>query len=315
MKKEAMREKLGRALREKVEELIKSGKNLTWNSLLSRINGFYNPTWENKEKIYGGMANNILLSLTLACRGWKDARFIGRTQAVKASKSGKPIKYEEYTKPVWIYYPIFKKETDQYGKERQVLVSFGSAKVWNIEQTTLIQEGVFPKECYEKAQQDAEPFGAIMEFSRKTGAVINDHMGTPHYNPQKDTIGIPPFDMFRNAYGHAHALAHELIHWTGKAGRLDRIPEDWQNRDGYSFEELVANIGSCFLLSELGFKLGDSELERESSYLRGWLKPLKDNTDLLVDACEKANEALRYLRDCVAATEAEEKEREEGSLY
>lgn len=316
MNKEAMREKLAKALRLSLEELIASGKEVRWDSLLSRINGFYNPTWENKEKIYGGMANNILLSLIMACRDWTDVRFIGKRQAVKVSKSGKPIKYDEFRKSTWIYYPIFKSETDpKTGKKVDRLVSFGSAQVWNIEQTSLREEGVIPKECFEKKQTDKEPFGAIMEYARKTGATIKDHIGVPHYDPMNDSIGIPPFDMFHNSFGHAESLAHELIHWTGKAGRLDRITDGQHRDDSYSFEELVANIGACFLLDKLGFKLGESEIERQSMYLRNWLKPLKDNANLLVDACQKATEALRYLDSCVTMTEASENESQEASLY
>ena len=41
------------------------------------------------------------------------------------------------------------------------------------------------------------------------------------------------------------------IHWTGSATRLHRIKR-FEDRAGYAFEELVAEIGASFLAVQLG---------------------------------------------------------------
>jgi antirestriction protein ArdC len=62
---------------------------------------------------------------------------------------------------------------------------------------------------------------------------------------------MPPIATFYSAAGYYGTLAHELIHWTGHDRRLERI-KTFADRKAYAFEELVAEIGACFLGVQLG---------------------------------------------------------------
>ena len=63
---------------------------------------------------------------------------------------------------------------------------------------------------------------------------------------------MPPFEAFRDAESYYSTLAHELTHWTKHPQRLDRDfdRKKWGD-EGYSREELVAELGSAFLCADL----------------------------------------------------------------
>ncbi len=59
---------------------------------------------------------------------------------------------------------------------------------------------------------------------------------------------------------------HELCHWTEKRVGFDRS----QAENTYALGELVAEIGSCFLMGELGLPT-TSNLTNHAAYLESWL--------------------------------------------
>ncbi|MGR5299502.1 zincin-like metallopeptidase domain-containing protein, partial [Vibrio mediterranei] len=70
-------------------------------------------------------------------------------------------------------------------------------------------------------------------------------------------------------------LTHELTHWSGNKNRLNRLKNKKFGSRDYAFEELVAELGSAFLMAEFGFT---GELQH-ASYIESWLQALgKDKT-------------------------------------
>ena len=57
---------------------------------------------------------------------------------------------------------------------------------------------------------------------------------------------------------------------TGPAAKsgLERIKK-FANREAYAFEELVAEIGACFLGAQIGVA---PEFDQSAAYVEGWLK-------------------------------------------
>jgi antirestriction protein ArdC len=89
-------------------------------------------------------------------------------------------------------------------------------------------------------------------------------------------------------------ILHETIHASGAKHRLDR---DMGKRFGdaaYAAEELVAEIGSAFLCSELG--ITQDVRADHAQYLAHWLKLLKDDSRAIFTAAAKASEAVAYLK-------------------
>ena len=118
---------------------------------------------------------------------------------------------------------------------------------------------------------------------------------TPAYVPSKDTIQMPPIEMFDSNSRYNHSLLHELVHATGHASRLDRdslatYHDDPKNR---AFEELIAELGGVFLGMEMDVRLpSSSELDNHAAYLKGWMSLLADDiSDAKYETFNKATQA------------------------
>lgn len=114
------------------------------------------------------------------------------------------------------------------------------------------------------------------------------------YNVTTDRIQMPPFIAFQTPNDYYATLAHEICHWTRHPSRLDR---DFGRKrfgdEGYAKEELVAELGSCFLASDLGFE--PIPEEHHAAYIQSWLKALKDDKRLIFSAASHAQKAVEYL--------------------
>lgn len=61
----------------------------------------------------------------------------------------------------------------------------------------------------------------------------------------------------------------------------------------YSKEELVAEMGACFLCGHAGIE--NSIIENSAAYIAGWLKALKNDQTLLIHAAGAAQRASDYI--------------------
>lgn len=109
-----------------------------------------------------------------------------------------------------------------------------------------------------------------------------------------DKIEMPPFESFIDAPSYYATLAHELTHWTRHPKRLDR---DFGRKrfgdEGYAKEELVAELGSCFLAADLG--LEPETREDHSAYIQSWLSVLQNDKRFIFSAASYAHKAVEYV--------------------
>ena len=61
----------------------------------------------------------------------------------------------------------------------------------------------------------------------------------------------------------------------------------------YSFEELVAEIGACYLESLTG--IAPKQLDQNVSYLKGWLQKFKNDKKFIVQASAFAQKATDFI--------------------
>ena len=116
--------------------------------------------------------------------------------------------------------------------------------------------------------------------------------GNPAYNYLHDHITMPAPGMFESDDAYNSTLYHEAIHATGAKSRCDRDLVNAFGSELYAKEELVAELGSIFLCSQLGVPY---EVEQHASYLKSWSKAIKDDTNYLVTAVKKAQAATDYV--------------------
>ena len=270
----------------RLEDAFAKGEKLTWNSFLSHIGSFFNPSTDNP---YKGMFNGLMLSFTsMAFEG--EMRFIGFGQA---RKMGGSVKKGEKSTP--IFRPIIVQDKDD--KSKTVCLGFRHCEVFNIRQTDLIEKGIIPEKV-ESTNADLVPISAVEDFTKWIDYEKTVSRGCPYYSPKADNIGMPEFDSFKNAWKHSESLLHELIHWTGHKSRLDRLGDFWQNARDHtdrSKEELVAEIGAALMLNHLGLKPTEEMETNQAAYLQSWLEPLKNDLTMLLTATTEAVAACNFL--------------------
>jgi len=133
----------------------------------------------------------------------------------------------------------------------------------------------------------------VDEFISKQGAKFLPEGGDrAFYVPSVDTIQMPTFESFSSAGGYYATKLHELSHWTGHESRLKREMSGGFGSKKYAYEELIAELSSAFVCSELGIS---SELPNHASYIDGWIEILKDDKKIFFKAAADARKAADWL--------------------
>ena len=112
------------------------------------------------------------------------------------------------------------------------------------------------------------------------------------YDPIKDLIFMPPESRFQSPESYYATLFHEMGHATGAPHRLNREKGNFGDEQ-YSREELVAEMTSAFLCEEC--RIDNSTLENSAAYLGGWIKALKGNSKMVIQAASQAQKAANYI--------------------
>ncbi len=87
-----------------------------------------------------------------------------------------------------------------------------------------------------------------------------------------------------------------MSHATGHPKRLNRnsITEAAPfSSPTYSFEEMVAEMSAAYLCAEAG--ISPAVLENQAAYIAGWLKKLRDDRKLVIQAAAQAQHAADYV--------------------
>lgn len=212
---------------------------------------------------------------------------------------GGSVKKDEKASPVFFFKPIEFKETDEATNEETTkkIPMLKIYSVFNIDQTTLeISE-----------LNDNQEILDVQDFIDKTGITIKNSMDGAFYNPSLDCIGIPNKNSFKSSELYYATLLHELAHATGHQDRLSRDFSGWiqgseEEIKSYAKEELIAETTRAFL--QVHLNLNTTEMEAQNaSYLKSWLKPLKEDPKMLWKIFSEASKAYRYLLELTEEAE------------
>ena len=120
-------------------------------------------------------------------------------------------------------------------------------------------------------QEVQERFEAADRAIDATGADIRHGGNQACYNPVGDYILVPQPNQFpgRQYY---ETVFHELSHWTEHPTRLNWDRNKPENT--YALGELIAELGGCFIASELGLPTAE-KLDNHVSYLSNWLAAMQ----------------------------------------
>ena len=121
------------------------------------------------------------------------------------------------------------------------------------------------------------------------------------YSPMLDFIQLPERFQFGKKAGEFYSTAfHEMVHSTGSKKRLDRLEKlAFFGSESYSKEELVAEIGAAGMLNLLNIETPKT-FTNSVAYIQSWVKALKNDNKMIVQASGKAEKAVRYILICKA---------------
>lgn len=119
-----------------------------------------------------------------------------------------------------------------------------------------------------------------------------------YYSPRMDYIQVPCKEQFKDIMEFYSTLFHEMVHSTGHKDRLGRLDASVQlasfGSEEYSKEELIAEIGSAFLMNHVGIETTKT-FKNSTAYIQSWLKVLRNDNKFIVSASSKAEKAMKYI--------------------
>jgi antirestriction protein ArdC len=129
-------------------------------------------------------------------------------------------------------------------------------------------------------------------IARTNLQVKHSEVGRAFYSPAQHIVHMPNKELFKTSAGYYSTLLHEETHATGKS--LGRDLSGGFGSESYRKEELVAELGSYFLASELGVPYDSSAHENIAEYLNGWLGMMKEDKHLIFWAAGKGSKATEF---------------------
>ena len=241
---------------------------------------------------YSGI-NVLLLWMEAVASGYASPTWMTYRQS---QQLGGQVRKGETGTPVVYYGQTTKTRRDEStGEEAERDVRFlKTYTVFNLAQIDGLPERFATAVPVSPPLQAPERIAAADAFFAATGAEVRHGGGQAYYTAAEDRIQMPPFAAFHDAESYYSTLGHEATHWTKHPARLDR---DFGRKrfgdEGYSREELVAELGSAFLAADLGLYL--EPREDHAAYIAGWIKVLQNDKRAIVSAAAHAERAVKYL--------------------
>jgi antirestriction protein ArdC len=135
-------------------------------------------------------------------------------------------------------------------------------------------------------------------FFANTGAIVRHGGSMAFYAPLSDHIQMPLIESFRDTDSYVAVRAHETVHWTAPVHRVNRdLSRYGKDRSERAREELIAELGSCFLCADLGISPELEPRPDHASYLASWLEVLSSEKRFIFSAAAHAQRAVAYLHD------------------
>jgi antirestriction protein ArdC len=230
--------------------------------------------------------NQILLQLSAGHHGFQ-SKWWGTFNQIKAS--GAYVLKGEKGTHVILFKPVKRSRVDENGKEADdsflVLRTF---TVFNIEQTSGLQQ--YRVKFAQPKEETGERYEHADAVVEATGADIRYGGNEAFYRSGEDFIQVPFRHQFETPESFYETTFHELCHWTEKRVGFDRS----QAENTYALGELVAEIGSCFLMAQLGLPTTNN-LTNHASYLKSWLTGMNGDPKFIFKAAAQASKAVEFV--------------------
>ncbi len=301
-------EEIRRRVTEEIVAALKSGSRLPWSRPWCDLENTGLPTNVVSENPYSGV-NVLLLMLVSQSRGYT-SKFWGtfnqwQSLGFQVMKRPDHIPAWQYGTRCILFKPITKATKNGKGEEEEerffLLREF---TLFNAEQVTGPGvEDYLAKPRNTNGFLDYEP---AEQAIAATGADIRFGGDRAFYRMTEDFIQLPPKAAFRQSHRFYEVATHALCHCSGHPCRLDRLDKLARFGDAsYAMEELVAEMGAAFLMTELGLPQSD-DLSNVTTYLASWLGVLERDHNAIFTASTAASKAADFILRFSKATEKAE---------
>jgi antirestriction protein ArdC len=165
--------------------------------------------------------------------------------------------------------------------------------VFNVSQCTGIPSELIP--AYNKENYPIHACDCIIEHMPNKPTIRYDE-NDAYYHPALDYINMPEMEYFIASEAFYATFFHELVHSTGHKKRLNRkelLNPTRFGTDQYSTEELVAEIGACYLQTIAG--IFHNNVANSGAYIEGWLGKLRNDKRCIIYASRLAQKAVDYI--------------------
>lgn len=210
-------------------------------------------------------------------------------------KGGKIRKGEKSEIVVFWKFQIVEEENEETGeKEEKKIPMLRYYNVFHISQV----DGV---ELKEEELPEVEPIESAEKIKRDY--VEREHIrileyvtNEAFYSPAGDFIQVPEKGQYKDIESFYDVLFHEMTHSTGHKSRLNRLETDvhFSKKENYSKEELVAELGSAFIMNMLGLETKKTS-RNSAAYIQSWIKVFKNDPRFIVSAAGKAEKAVKFI--------------------
>ena len=208
-----------------------------------------------------------------------------------------------------VFWKMLKKEcVDEYGQTIRDAQGMPKCKVFPVLKYFNVFhiddcEGIEARYSKDEPLNDVQPIEraqqALDGYLKRSGVTLySSKSDRAFYRPALDEIHLPLLQQFADAEGYYDTAFHEAVHSTGHKSRLNRFPENMAEAafgsESYSKEELVAELGACGIMHELGLETRKT-FRNNAAYIQGWLGALRNDKRLIVSAASKAEKAVAMI--------------------
>lgn len=206
----------------------------------------------------------------------------------QATELGGQVRKGEESTMACFYAPMVSSKADKDGNRN----SYSLLKHFNLFNVEQVDGLILPD-----LPELPKPSGSEMAVFLRTrctdlGVGLRHSGDSAYYERIADRVTMPSTAFVSDA-AYSSVLAHELIHATGSANRLNRKKGEKFGDSDYAMEELVAELGSAFLCAEFG--ISNTYGLQHESYLASWLKALGNDNKAFFKASRQADKAYKLI--------------------
>ena len=193
-----------------------------------------------------------------------------------------------------VFWKMVETEDEETGE--RIKIPFAKEyKVFRIGEHT---EGIEPKTVTQEFEHEPIEFAESIIQGFEAKPRFTNISGRAYYRPSNDIVNVPPMKDFEDVNRYYSTFFHELVHSTGAENRLKRdgiVNFDNFGSEQYSKEELIAELGAAMLCGITGIE--KQTLDQSASYIKSWIKVLKNDHTLIVTASQQAQKAVDYIQN------------------